>query len=183
MVKIFKSLMILLMFFSCSLFNVQKHTVLNLTIKTYDNFSNEYISTIENDLLFLDEVKLNDFATVITSNISIVDIDENNCSSLQVACVFPDRSKIIFIRPSFFKLNQTERLGTLLHEVAHIKLRNFDHVPCVSPLITNTECDEHADLAFGLELQFYKALDSVRPNTQTKRCIEKTKIRINNLVL
>lgn len=114
--------------------------------------------------------------------IRVVHVSKNNCHFGEVACVNADRKETIYLNHHFFKLSFVEKLGTMIHEMAHHKY-GYQHIRCESKIIKNIDCDDDLNSAFGDELRFYKSLlkEQDRPGKKLKDLIIKTEIRINSL--
>ena len=115
----------------------------------------------------------------VMAKIKKVNIHPNNCVEGQVACVYQDSPGVIFLSQDYFSLHPLERRGSLIHEAAH-HVYGYEHVPCASRKIANTDCDSGFQSPFGEELRFYlESLQSGGDRETLLRLIPATQARIN----
>jgi hypothetical protein len=152
-VQFLSFLFVCLNLFSCSFLNINSNSPSlqwqHITIKGHQ--AHQVKELLENFYLRFPDTSWT------LKDISEIKISTTSCQRGQVACVHQGMSRIIYLSPDFFKLSPWEKMGTLIHEQAHLTLKK-DHVPCQKKEISNTECDNDFHSSFGKELLFYEDL-------------------------
>jgi hypothetical protein len=91
-----------------------------------------------------------------------------DCDIGQIACTKLFYPSTIFVTESFFKMTQSMRVSTLLHERAHHYYRYYSHDNCSAHGVeSNYNCDIKTESAYGIEVQFYQVLVGRFPENQS----------------
>lgn len=126
---------------------------------------------LKNDMIWVLSFKSNIEHPLILkflSDLGKIKKSNSDCDFGQIACAKLFYPTTIFLTESFFKMTQSMRVSTLLHERAHHYYRYYSHENC-SPkgLENNYNCDLELESAYGIEVQFYQVLMSLFPKNQS----------------
>ena len=112
------------------------------------------------------------------SNLKNISINNLNCSTRQIACVFPNSPSSIYLKPRFFKMHRIERIGTLIHETIHHKL-GYNHFKCKKNVSWGYECDKNLNSPYGQELKFYQNIKDEKYFSEIINATRLVRQRIN----
>lgn len=189
-----KLLVLLLILYSCS-HNNKTETIYVSGIKVEAEFEKELVKADLLKLLEISEHVLISFPyehasiqllPLLRNYLREVVISSKNCSRGDMACTFPSYPTTIFLTAEYLKMNQFQRLATLVHESFHLYESDVLHVACISKKITNTQCDNGFYSAFGTEYLFISSLLQKKLFTESekihlKRALSLAQPRINIL--
>jgi hypothetical protein len=164
MLKFFFITHVLLFFLSCSRFE----TVENVQTS---GFTEEEKLILKNDIIWVSSFQSQIHHSLIQqflSDLGSLRKAAGDCDIGQIACTKLFYPTTIFLTESFFKMTQSMRVSTLLHERAHHYYRYYSHDNC-SPrgVESNYNCDVKMESAYGIEVQFYQVLLSRFPDNPT----------------
>lgn len=161
MLKYFFIIPFFLFFLSCSHYESVEN------IQTSGFTENEKL-ILKNDIIWVSGFKSqidNPLIQLFLSELGRLKKANGDCDIGQIGCTKLFYPTTIFLTESFFKMTQSMRVSTLLHERAHHYYRYYSHENCsLQGVESNYNCDIKMESAYGIEVQFYQVLVDRFPN-------------------
>lgn len=130
-------------------------------------FGQEEKKILQADLLWLSQLKNqfhNPLLLKLSSDLGTLKKADGDCDGGQIACTKLFYPSTLFLNEAFFKMTQSMRVSTLLHERAHHYYRYYTHENCAEKNAeANYNCDVKVESAYGVEVLFYQVLVELFP--------------------